>query len=140
MDSLGDYIYLIILVVAGLSSLLKKKKKASELKPAPVEEDDEPQTDWEDVIRNLIPESPAEEKKEFVPESAAFNPIVTYETVEDVSVMRAKKQVSRNTTSKKKIFIEDNVSTPNIIDDIQLNTVDDARKAFIYSEIFNKKY
>lgn len=146
MDSFGDYIYLIILVVAGLSSLLKKKKNADVLKPAPIETEfepepeTEPEADWEDVLRNLNPETKTELKKEVVVEKAAFNPIITYETVDDVSVMRAKKQVSRNTTSKRKIFNEDEPPTISAIDDIQFNSIDDARKAFIYSEIFNRKY
>jgi len=53
MDSIGDYIYLIIIIIAALSGVLKKKKPVQSHIP-----DSEPQ-DFEEVLRELIPQEPA---------------------------------------------------------------------------------
>lgn len=131
MDSLGDYIYLIVILIAGVSSLLGKRKKKRE---AEVETADFP--DLEDIIPEISeyvrPERPVyQELKKKVTE------IPTYDNVKDFAVMKTKKQVK-----PVKTFIESQVEeqqTSNAYE-IELNNIDEARKAVIYSEIFNRKY
>ncbi len=140
MDDIGDYIYLIIIAVAGLSSLLKKKKE----KPTQVpDEDYKPVT--EDIWEDFLPENP--EVKVPEPATSFFDwenkatKIATYENTDDSSTLRAKNKVEKYKSSmkqaQKKVVIEESVY-PEL--NIELSTIEDARKAFIYAEIFNKKY
>lgn len=139
MDSLGDYIYLILLVLAGLGSMLKKKKATAEPEPKQAK----PETNWEDVLRELMPQ----EEPELITETPARTntnrpePIISYETTEDTSKLRAKKQVSSTIKTKKQFFTEiEDSSDDEFMRSIQLNSTTDAKRAFVYSEIFNKKY
>ncbi|MCE5332345.1 MAG: hypothetical protein LLF95_09420 [Bacteroidales bacterium] len=137
MDSIGDYIYLIIIIIAALSGILKKKKPVQS--PAP---DSEPQ-DFEEILRELIPQEPV-----IVPQQS-FNAqtqketasIISYENTDDISALKAKKQVSNlnhDMQSAEKIKIAEDEN--NINNEIHLNSAEEAKRAFIYAEIFNKKY
>ncbi len=143
MDSLGDYIYIIILAIAGLSGLLKKNKKA-ETSSAPKTT----KRSWEDVLRELTPVEPEPE-----PASNVFEPepipviqkvepqkVVSYETISDPSELRSKKSVSHisSPVKHKKEKIEIIEERPAL--EFSLNSPEEARRAFIYSEIFNRKY
>ncbi len=141
MEDLGDYIYLILIAIAGLSGLLKKKKE----KPTqiPTVEDYKPVT--EDVWEDFLPENPEvhvpEPKKSFFDWEIKDAKIATYENTEDVNALRAKKSIERNKSSvqkipKKQVVVEEVYPDLNI----EFATVEDARTAFIYAEIFNKKY
>lgn len=133
MDSLGDYIYLIVILIAGISSILGKRKKKRETE---VETVDFP--DLEDIIPEFTdyvkPERPVyqEIKKK---ETNVETP--TYDTVRDVSVMKAKKQVKPAMSFKELQSEEPEVSNSY---EIELDNIDEAKKAVIYSEIFNRKY
>ena len=50
MDNLGDYIYLVLLVIAGLTSLLGKRKKSEARKQRPVVLSEK---SWEERMRDL---------------------------------------------------------------------------------------
>ena len=146
MDSLGDYIYLILLVLAGLSGLLKKKKETSSSKPK-----SNPTTtkkSWEDVLRDLVP---IEEEETFrTPElvtqatTKVPEPFLNFENTAESIIPLDKKPTTRfvNTfLAKEKVDNQQNMDTTNgFLAQIQLNTLDDAKRAFVYSEIFNRKY
>ena len=53
MDSLGDYIYIVIIAIAALSSIFKKKK---EKQPAPETGSDSSSDDFEELLRELLPQ------------------------------------------------------------------------------------
>ncbi len=137
MDSIGDYIYLIIIIIAALSGILKKKKPVQSRTP-----DSEPQ-DFEEVLRELIPQEPAivpqqSFKAQTQKETAS---IINYENTDDISALKAKKRVSNlnhdmQRAEKIKIAEDEN----NINNEIHLNSAEEAKRAFIYAEIFNKKY
>lgn len=141
MDSLGDYIYIIILAIAGLSGLLKKKKK-TETSSAPKST----KRSWEDVLRELTPIEPEPEPVIFEPEPAPVaktiepQKIISYETVSDPSELRSKKSASHFSPPKKQKKEEIEVIEEKPVLEFSLNSPDDARRAFIYSEIFNRKY
>ena len=65
MGDIGDYIYLIILAIAGISSLLKNKKKPKEINP-----EQSTEYDLEDVLRKLD-ETEYENYPSTVPEKEA---------------------------------------------------------------------
>lgn len=131
MDSLGDYIYLIVILIAGISSILGKRKKKRD-----AEEETANFPDLEDIIPEITeyvrPERPVyqELKKK---ETA----IPSYDNVKDFAVMKAKKQV-KPVNSFIETQVEDQQESNAYV--IELNNIDEARKAVIYSEIFNRKY
>ena len=141
MDDIGDYIYLIIIAIAGLSGLLKKKKE----KPTPMPIEDDPSTVMEDVWEDFLPDNPVvrvpEPKESFFEWEIKEKKIATYENTDDPNTLRAKNKVEKYKSSMKstpkKIVVEENVSAEY---DIEFKTVEDARTAFIYAEIFNKRY
>lgn len=149
MDSIGDYVYLIVLVIAALSGILGKRKKA-ETNSAPAK----PKRSWEDVLRDLTSiEDIEEETKEEVTEEKAGKPSMawerkaepapemSYETLADTSVLKATKQVAKNPSHLSTTLAEHKTATTtDNVGHFMFNSVEDARKAFIYSEIFNRKY
>ncbi|MEA4935239.1 MAG: hypothetical protein VB102_01215 [Paludibacter sp.] len=135
MDSLGDYIYLIVILIAGISSILgKRKKKALENQdPVPGLPDlEDILPEFEPVTEPVRPVYQEVKKKEKPVEHPS------YDTVDDFSALKAKKQI----THPVKHFAE---SEMTVVEDscgpeLELENSDDAKKAFIYSEIFNKRY
>lgn len=135
MEDFGDYIYLIVIAIAALSSFLGKKKK-----PIPDAERSLPEMpDLDDVIPEYTEytESPRPLYEELKINKKLAD-IPTYETVSDFTSMKAKMQVVH--TDKHFVGSELTVSDDNDFNILELNTPDDVKKAFIYSEIFNRKY
>lgn len=95
-------------------------------------------------MESKFPKSPS--KTIYTPKrEQSIYDILSYDTVDDVSKLRVKKQIRESVSKKQSVFkstkrievIEDTSFNPI---DIELDNVQDARKAFIYSEIFNRKY
>ena len=139
MDSIGNYIYLIIIVSVGVISLLKKKPdtNANDEVPTP------PSTDWEEILREII--EPKTEEVDIpaanIEEPVEVEKVVSFENTNNTNVLRAKKQVSNLITNQpihtsSIEIIEEEMDT----DLYQIQSINDAKKAFIYSEIFSKKY
>ncbi len=141
MDDIGDYIYLIIIAIAGLSGLLKKKKE----KPTPMPIEEDSATVMEAAWEDFLPDNPVvrvpEPKDSFFDWENKATKIATYENTDDPSKLRAKNSVEKYKSSMKqapkKLVVEEQVY-PEL--NIELSTIEDARNAFIYAEIFNKKY
>lgn len=135
MDSLGDYIYLIIILIAGISSILGKRKKKES-------GERETMSDLPD-LDDVLPEYPVYSEpvrpvyQELKKREKPFD-IPSYDTVKDISVMKAKKQVE----PPRKHFVGSEVveSDDMSFNILELDTPDEVKKAFIYSEIFNRKY
>jgi len=132
----GDILYFVLMIILLLSGLLKKKKKAAqreEVQPMPTFSGKEinDYDDWfsnnKEEIEEVVVEQPIRQEK--------F--IKTYENTDDFSSLRAEKQV---TTRMKEQEKTDLITNDNINLEIALNTVEEARSAFIYSEIFQRKY
>ena len=145
MDSLGDYIYIVIIAIAALSSIFKKKKK-KEKQPAPETGSDSSSDDFEELLRELLPQknTPPVVQPEAITEkkAKASNTIISYENTTDFSQLKAKKHVNRQPTENQireteKLTLERERSAENLV---TIQTPEDARKAFIYAEIFNRKY
>jgi hypothetical protein len=120
-----------------LSGILKKKKAVQSPTPDP-----DPQ-DFEEVLRELIPQEPVIVRQQpFKAQTQKETPsIISYENTDDISALKAKKQVSNlnhdmQKTEKIKIAEDEN----NINNEIHLSSAEEAKRAFIYAEIFNKKY
>jgi hypothetical protein len=148
MDNIGDYIYLLIIAVAAISGLLKKKAKNAESHELP-KQPRKKAFDFDEILRELIPEEikpvPVAPSKPVVYQpikKAATNENLSYETASDPSALRAKKHMSKLANDLNEIKpIEIQYSEPVYRGvNVSLETVEDARQAFIYSEIFNRKY
>jgi hypothetical protein len=133
MDGIGDYFYLIVLVIAGLSSLFKNKKETTNSETAPKTS----KKNWEDVLRELTPISVDKQTKTVVVKRTEEVP-KTF--VEGTSSMKDRSPVSNMVSTHKIISEEDKILTTEECTDIQINLRNNARSAFIYSEIFNRKY
>ena len=128
MDSFGDYIYIIAIIIAGLSSFLKKKKTdaSSDSKPSTSKRN------WEDVIKDLIP------IEEDVETEVQYKPIIEKKEVdnqikktifnEGTSSLRGTKQVSQ-LISQKKQSVEDDKDTEveSVFNDYSFESIGDAK-------------
>ncbi|MDD3322144.1 MAG: hypothetical protein PHS59_11955 [Paludibacter sp.] len=139
MDSLGDYIYIILIAVAVLGSLLKKKKNTTgSTKPISTKRS------WEDVLKELTPvENEPEEFEEIIepaPIVIETPKIISYETIDDSSKLRSKRNVTQISSSNINHNKEDVIVVEKPELSISFSSVNDARRAFLYAEIFNRKY
>jgi len=155
MDDLGDYIYLIAIVIAAISSILKKKKKKAEEQQQEVGGDMFP--DLDDVIPD-IPEYQPEKVKPVYVEVIKEAPVISkpvnrsmdyqnvldnttgYETVADVNKARARKMVNKMTKTEIKTIPGFEAPEPEQQSEYVLQNEDEAKRAIIYAEIFNRKY
>ena len=140
MEDIGDYIYLIVIAIAALSSIFKKKKPA-QTAPQPAEDE---LSDIERELQELFEEKTLVSESMNTPEpivvpsekmSAAPQKMVhkVFETLNDNIEQRIKKTMHPKT-------VTDEVDEPETEYNIQLESVEQARVAFIHSEIFNRKY
>ncbi|MBP1663790.1 MAG: hypothetical protein H6Q19_930 [Bacteroidetes bacterium] len=159
MEDLGDYIYLILLLLAGISGIFKKKGTNNETleKKKPVinlpksweEFEQQSTTQTQKTIarpeptrtiispaRTVVPEAVSGET---IPRGFETGSFQTYDAVDDISKMRAKKTVTKNIKSQTN-NPEPEISEEEINPLYSLNNAESARAAFIYSEIFNRKY
>ncbi len=137
MKDLGDYIYLIFIAIAVVSSFFGKKKK----KDVQPNEHPAPATNWQEIIKQMA------EGKELVdtPEPAPVKvaPVVakaatvlpTQEPM--VSVVSAAEGV-RSITHRAAVVDNDEESQSSLL--VDLDDQEDAAKAIIYSEILTRKY
>lgn len=133
MENLGDYIYLIALVVFAISALAKKKKKPQQ------EVDTLPDLPGLD---DYIPEYRDLKPKEEVIYQPIRKPAVEAalesrnKTVDGLAISRPSKttKLQRSSLANQPIENEFNVN------EIRFETPDDARRAFISAEIFNRRF
>jgi len=125
MDEFGDWIYIIIMVVVGISSLFssKNKKKAQQQTQMPSPVPFEPS----------FPDLPVPKKKERkqpppVPKQMKRQPFNTYSTIPSVETLT---QIENN-------LLQEEENT--IVGNLQLADPDTFRKAVIYAEILKRKY
>jgi len=136
---------ILIYILGGLfllGGLLRKRKKPTQ--QVEIEVEDEPAfsgqgvQDFDDWLMG----------KEVVvqPQSVPATPekkIVRNQNADIFSDFRAKEKIVQRTKPKKNPNLDSiltAVNSNNTNLNIELNTVEDARKAFIYSEIFQRKY
>jgi len=152
MDDIGNYIYLVIIIVAALSSVFKKKKAQKPVNtPAP-------EADIKDVLRELLGEKPAQVNKpapevikDEQPEVEVFQvkeevgePYerpVSYETIFDSSKLRIKKNIVKHHQEINSIYVDEGLSVEEEpATNLSFANIEDAKKAIIYTEIMNRKY
>ena len=137
MEDLGDYIYLIFIAIAVVSSFFGKKKK----KDVQPNEHPTPATNWHEIIKQMA------EGKELVdtPEPAPLKvaPVATKaasvsSTPEAMVSVVSAAEGARSITHRAAVVDNDEESQSSLLVDI--DDEDDAAKAIIYSEILTRKY
>jgi len=133
MESIGDYIYIIVILIAGISSILGKRRKKRE-----AEHETESFPDLEDIIPEFTeyvqPERPVYQNLENR-QTGRSKPV--HDMVNNVSAMKDKKQF---TPVKKHTELPSVAQESSFLSEIEMDNADEVKKAFIYSEIFNRKY
>ncbi len=138
MEDLGDYIYLIAIVIAGLSSLLGKKKKS----PLQGEllEDDMPDLD------DVIPEYETSYDPFQITEPVVPPPAV--KIVDRAPPIQRKASEFTKISARKTVKMEPSqVALESSTTDkaeshfnVEFDTLEDVKRAIIYAEIMNRKY
>ena len=127
MDSLGDYIYIIAFIAIVVINLLKKTRKQAAV-PIPPPEFEEEAKDAGRVYREPFPPS------------STLKSFPSKQTVADAP---QKKTPSSTVAESQKKPLGDVAVKDAPIDDafpVAFKDTDDARRAFIYSEIWARKY
>jgi hypothetical protein len=125
MDNLGDWLYIVLLVIAGISGLLssarKKKQPEKETERLP-DADDAPESEYWDWEMPTEPQYVETEKTEQTPppKPPAYIPLFKEEEV--------------------KLPEESFHGKPLALSGEDFKNVDELKKAIIYSEILNRKY
>jgi hypothetical protein len=138
MDSIGDYLYIIIFVVIIVVNILKRLKKQQ-----PVATSDYSGNYSESESR----ENNKEEEDDFWKSlsSSPQQPAVQVQQVQNIQQIQNKRKdvetiLPKNESKKKSTgFLDDKEENKDTVS-VAFNDRDDARRAFIYSEIWNRKY
>ncbi len=126
---LGNYVYIIVIVGVVIFNILKLLRKQEESTPIPDLSENHPySTTGEEVDfwGNPIPVSP----KEQITHQPVIQPMQSRSKVEPVAKNKSKEKPLNLLNEKQE---EHPVS-------VAFNNTDDARRAFISSEIWNRKY
>lgn len=145
MDNLGDWIYIVFLVVAALSGLFssknKKKRPTQVLGQPEYDSTQEEQTPsgkgfWE-ILEEVTTERPQPksitktlpDKKKNKKEIQHPNPFLT-----------AEQEIRQSKISSSRPMNFPTEEEHSLLEDIEFNNAEELRKAVIYSEILNRKY
>ena len=137
MKDLGDYIYLIFIAIAVVSSFFGKKKK----KDVQPNEHPAPATNWHEIIKQMA------EGKELVdtPEPAPVKvaPVVAkaatvLPTQEPMVSVKSAAEGTRSVVNRTAVVDDEEASQSSLL--VDLDDQEDAAKAIIYSEILTRKY
>ncbi len=140
MDNVGDWIYIVFLIVAGISGLFNAKNKQKHSKPVqqPKKEVvEEPETvlgkGFWDIFEETEEEQP--EEKPRAKKTIADVPVESLQTPVVTPVQPMAEQAPSYNRVAQHTQTEDNPLT-----DFEFNNAVELRKAIIYAEILNRKY
>jgi FtsZ-interacting cell division protein ZipA len=146
---LGDVLYIILLIVFVLSGLFKSRKKRANAQRNTLPEDvyveteeyktaeDEIFDDWIPQVEKTAPVTVTPVPKAPVVPKNTKKPAakMSYETIDDVSKLRLKEQYNNL-----EMVVSAETEKSDLLKSIHLDSEDDVKRAFVYSEIFNRKY
>lgn len=147
MDNIGDWLYIVLLIVAGVSSIFSSSKK----KTPPSEVLGQPGSDIPQPKKNTSKGSIWEMFEEIKRAQEQTREKSVLPKAEKKQVEKKKKQMPSpfisgegaaigSSTSVVKQETEIMETQPDYSPEITINSPEDLRKAFIYSEILNRKY
>lgn len=138
MDNLSDWLYIVLLGIAGVSSLFsskKKKKSPTEVLGQPdrdivVEQEDVPQKGFWEILEEMQKEKPQPVARPVARPTPSPAPFLTVEN----NTVRKKAQTVGSIMATS-IPAEESKSL-----EFELGNPAELRKALIYAEILNRKY
>ncbi|RHU21624.1 hypothetical protein DXD68_23675 [Parabacteroides sp. TM07-1AC] len=137
MDNLGDWIYIVFLIVAAVSGLFSSKNKKKrptqvlgqpEYEPAKEEHAPSGKGFWE-ILEEATTPPEKKEKKKKKKEIRQPNPFLA-----------AEQEIHKSKVSSSPITNFPTEEEHALLEDIEFNNAEELRKAVIYSEILNRKY
>lgn len=137
MDNLGDWIYIVFLIVAAVSGLFSSKNKKKrptqvlgqpEYEPAKEEHAPSGKGFWE-ILEEATTPPEKKEKKIKKKEIRQPNPFLA-----------AEQEIHKSKVSSSPITNFPTEEEHALLEDIEFNNTEELRKAVIYSEILNRKY
>lgn len=155
MDSIGDIIYLVLIVVFGIIGTIGNKNKKKSTKGENESTIPDISKTWEEIERKFSnfgkEEGTAttdnlERTSKMKTPALKRDEILSYETAEDMSKLRMKSRIKESIFKTYKpskplgVEVTDETYTDDAPCYYSIQHQDDARKAFVYSEIFNRKY
>lgn len=130
MDNAGDWLYIVFLIIAGISGLFSsknKKKRPKQILGQPdreivAEEENVPDKDFWEVLEEMQNPKPAKQPV------AAPKPFLT-----------AEKTAGKQSFDGNRLVVPP-AEEENSLTDIEFDNAAELRKAVIYTEILNRKY
>lgn len=145
MDDLGNIIYLIVIVFAGIAGIMKKVNKKQETYTGTTSDEEQ---DDRDIFRDIFGDD--SNKPHTVVEPAnqrTFSSSIGDDSKLSQEVLQTESRITQKTPKKEN---KKTVSTPSVTTETNQDTTStfkfnlsdptDARSAFLASEIFNRKY
>lgn len=145
MDNLGDWIYIVFLVVAALSGLFSSKNK----KKRPTQVLGQPEYDttqeehtpsgkgfWE-ILEEVTTERP---KQKTVTETTPNKKKNKKDIRQSNPFLAAEQEIHQSKVSSSRPINFPTEEEHSLLEDIEFNNAEELRKAVIYSEILNRKY
>ncbi|MDR1499747.1 MAG: hypothetical protein LBI58_02070 [Tannerellaceae bacterium] len=136
MDNIGDWLYIILLVIAGISGILssgKKKRQTEERRQQDAEGDTPEYSDWE-TLPEVIPEA--------LPTPQPINTHPKQKTTQVQSRHTIFKEGERAIAPlhSEQTMEKDSPESSIVISGEDFRNIDELKRAIIYSEILNRKY
>lgn len=137
VENIGDWLYFLFIIIAGISSMFSSKKKKKGVKPEtpaetemmPEENSDQPEKGFWEILQEMqkqaSPTNPQPQKTPINKSPKKQNKVSTIQTSKI------------DTQNRIKNVPEDEENTGL---DLELTHAAELRKAVIYSEILNRKY
>lgn len=149
MDNIGDWLYIVLLVIAGVSSLFgsgKKKKRSTEVLGQPDRDIViEPETQPAGGLWDLFDENPAPQPKPRKKKSPTAKQR-TKPKRESVYTPAASPFLAGESRMREHEFAQSSArlqtadDEPGVMPETTFSDVSEIRKAIIYAEILNRKY
>ena len=137
MEDLGDYIYLIFIAIAVVSSFFGKKKK----KDVQPNEHPTPATNWQEIIKQMAEGKELVDTPEPAPVKVApvvAKPATVLPTQEPMVSVKSAAEGTRSVVNRTAVVDDEEALQSSLL--VDLDDQEDAAKAIIYSEILTRKY
>ncbi|MDO4755970.1 MAG: hypothetical protein Q4A54_06475 [Parabacteroides sp.] len=137
VENIGDWLYFLFIIIAGISSLFSSKKKKKGVKPEmpaetemiPEENSDQPEKGFWEILQEMqkqVSPTKPQPKKAPVNKSNQKQPKKTENHTSRIDTQNQIKNIPEN---------DENTEL-----NLELTHASELRKAVIYSEILNRKY
>lgn len=144
MDNVGDWLYIILLIIAGIGNLFSSKNKNKSKTPKQIlkqpdreivtDDKPTPEKDFWEILEEM--QNPKPVKRPATPPQKRQKQKQVTEPAPFLSVEKTTEKRSPIREHQASLPIEEN----NTLADIEFDNASELRKAVIYTEILNRKY